>query len=1057
VQSPSRFGTRLARTFALVSASTLILATAPALAGITVTDSTNITLAASQTESGGDTSENPDVTGGAGGPRILYAESGSFTCCGGSFLGDNLDDGDVGAGVTSDGSYAIPDSGTLTLSFGSTQTVTSIAIYNGYTNRDDGTYTLRDDASNVLGAWTITTGAGGGSNDGADSLWLTFDTPVTTSSLSIDMTVGDCCTTASFREIEVRGTPVSVQKISGLEGFLNQPGPPPPAPGSGSNALPTPLDTDFDLFGVRTASLGDFDGDGVTDFLVGAVLDDDGGTDRGAVYLLRLNDDGTVKARQKISDGDGYLNDPGSPGTNTPPTPPGPLSDGDGFGLGVTSIGDLDGDGVTDIAVGAFEDDGLGGSGADRGAVYILRLNPDGTVKARTIIDDAVMPGGLGNEDRFGESLAWLGDLDGPGGLGPVLAVGSPRDDDGGSLRGAFYLLWLNSDGTLQGTPLKISDTSGGFGGELENGDRFGHAVARLGDLDDDGTLEIAVSAIFDEGTGALDTGAVWIVSLNPDGTVASERRIANGESGFGAGLLESSDIFGESLTSLGDLDGDGVEDLAVGATADHDGGADRGAVYTLFLNPDGSVKSARKLSSREASLSGQLEDSDRFGVVAAGDVNGDAVTDVFAGAFADDDGGTDRGAAYVLFLDGSPAVCGNGALDPAEECDDGNPSNFDFCTTSCAANDPFASDADGDGLSDYDEVNVHGTDPIDSDSDDDGLDDGAEIAAGTDPLNPDTDGDGLSDSAELSGGTDPLDPFDPPVPLCVDPAGFDVATSGLVGKTQGFDDFITPSGWVSGAPDFGLTWTYDLMGALLSLVGAFETESPSTSLGLQGGDEALLDGDDLDLTVAAPVYGLGLFVVTSDPAHDQEIRLRLNDGTECAAGPSLATLADGGHLYFVGQTSGTPFMEATLDLVADGQTNFVYTVDSVMLAAAADSVWTFTGTAVGGETIDFTVAGVVLQITTFAGQTGAQVAQAVADAINADETLEDSGVLAEADGNDVSTTGTVTDTVVNDPGITHSDGGVAVPALSPGGLGVLGVLLLAWGARPLSKGRRTR
>ncbi len=92
---------------------------------------------------------------------------------------------------------------------------------------------------------------------------------------------------------------------------------------------------------------------------------------------------------------------------------------------------------------------------------------------------------------------------------------------------------------------------------------------------------------------------------------------------------------------------------------------------------------------------------------------------------------------------------------------------------------DPLNPDTDGDGLSDYDEINVHGTDPLNPDTDGDGLSDGDEVNVyGTDPLNPDTDGDGLTDCQEVlhtnqaecedpdfdgpydgGFGTDPLDP----------------------------------------------------------------------------------------------------------------------------------------------------------------------------------------------------------------------------------------------------------------------------------------------------------
>lgn len=74
---------------------------------------------------------------------------------------------------------------------------------------------------------------------------------------------------------------------------------------------------------------------------------------------------------------------------------------------------------------------------------------------------------------------------------------------------------------------------------------------------------------------------------------------------------------------------------------------------------------------------------------------------------------------------------------------------------------DPLNADSDDDGLSDGDEVNVYDTDPLNPDSDDDGLTDGDEVNSyDTDPTDPDTDGDGLSDGDEVNNyGTDPLDP----------------------------------------------------------------------------------------------------------------------------------------------------------------------------------------------------------------------------------------------------------------------------------------------------------
>ncbi len=91
-------------------------------------------------------------------------------------------------------------------------------------------------------------------------------------------------------------------------------------------------------------------------------------------------------------------------------------------------------------------------------------------------------------------------------------------------------------------------------------------------------------------------------------GTVLSHQKISDTEGGF-KGALDKGDEFGSSVASLGDLDGDGVGDVAVGATDDDDGGENRGAVWILFLNPDGTVKSHQKISDTEGGFTGKLND----------------------------------------------------------------------------------------------------------------------------------------------------------------------------------------------------------------------------------------------------------------------------------------------------------------------------------------------------------------------------------------------------------------------------------------------------------------
>ena len=328
------------------------------------------------------------------------------------------------------------------------------------------------------------------------------------------------------------------------------------------------------------------------------------------------------------------------------------LDDTDLFGTSAAALGDLDGDGVEDLAVGAPLDDG---GGPDRGAIWILFMNADGSIKSTRKINatQGGFTGPLRDIDQFGSSLAALGDLDGDTVVD--LAVGAPKDDDGGVNHGAVWVLFLNSDGTVKAEQ-KISTTAGGFTGSLESLDTFGNAVGAA-DIDGDGRNELVVGAEQSD-DGGQDTGSIWVLGLNTDGTVASQLEIASQTNGFSV-TLDPLDRFGSSVVGLGDVDGDGVDDLLVGADADDDGGNNRGALYVLLMNSDASVKSAEKISSLSGDFDGVLANGDRFGASLAnlGDLEGDGNVDVAVGSPFADLGGTDRGAVWILSIDASGEV----------------------------------------------------------------------------------------------------------------------------------------------------------------------------------------------------------------------------------------------------------------------------------------------------------------------------------------------------------------------------------------------------------------
>ena len=300
----------------------------------------------------------------------------------------------------------------------------------------------------------------------------------------------------------------------------------------------------YALAGDAVAGVGDTDGDGWGDLLIGAP--GDGGVDGsgpGMAHLVAGPVSGTLHLTT-----DGAASWTGAAAR-------------DGLGAAAAAAGDLNGDGLGDLAFGS---EGADLSAADAGAAYLVW----GPAAGAHVADDADLiwiTASAGS--AVGSALASAGDTDGDG-LAELL-VGGRGDATAGSAAGTVWLVGGDAGGVhlLGGAIASLTGTTAH--------DEAGSAVAGAGDVDQDGTPDVLVGG-HRASEGAALAGAAWLVY----GPLSGARSLSSADATL-LGSCEGDDV--GCAVALGDVDGDGAPDLLLGASAVDQSGDAAGAAYLLL------------------------------------------------------------------------------------------------------------------------------------------------------------------------------------------------------------------------------------------------------------------------------------------------------------------------------------------------------------------------------------------------------------------------------------------------------------------------------------------